>query len=229
MGLRIERELIRNGAEAMFVSADLSRPEEARKIVPFTISTFGRLDYAFNNAGVSGMNGLIVNQTEDNFDSVFSVNVKGLFITLQQELRQMVSQGWGGSIVNMASVGGMLATPGASPYVASKHAVLGLTKSAAIEYGAEGIRVNAVSPGAIRTTMLRKVFGGDEALDRMGGVHPVGRIGNPSEVANAVAWLFSDCSSYYTGQSLTLDGGLTAQRPLMAATTPTQALVGNEE
>jgi NAD(P)-dependent dehydrogenase (short-subunit alcohol dehydrogenase family) len=115
MGLRVERELIREGAEAMFVGADLSRPEEARKIVPFTISTFGRLDYAFNNAGISGMNGLIVSQTEDNFDSVFSVNVRGLFITLQQELRQMVSQGWGGSIVNMASLGGTLATPGASP------------------------------------------------------------------------------------------------------------------
>lgn len=125
----------------------------------------------------------------------------------------MLHQGWGGSIVNMASVGSILATPGASLYVASKHAVLGLTKSAAIEYGPQGIRVNAVSPGSIRTEMLREVFGGDEVLNRMVAIHPIRRIGIPDDVADAVAWLFSDQSSYYTGQSLVLDGGLTAQRP----------------
>ena len=113
----------------------------------------------------------------------------------------------------MASVGSMLATPGASVYVASKHAVVGLTKSAAIEYGPQGIRVNAVGPGSIRTEMLREVFGGDEALNRMEAIHPIRRIGIPDDVADAVAWLFSDQSSYYTGQSLVLDGGLTAQRP----------------
>ena len=126
----------------------------------------------------------------------------------------MLHQGWGGSIVNMASVGGMLASPGASVYVASKHAVVGLTKSAAIEYGPQGIRVNAVSPGSIRTEMLREVFGGDDALNRLEAIHPIRRIGIPDDVANAVAWLFSDQSSYYTGQSLVLDGGLTAQRPM---------------
>jgi A-factor type gamma-butyrolactone 1'-reductase (1S-forming) len=124
----------------------------------------------------------------------------------------MQHQGWGGSIVNMASVGSVLATLGASVYGASKHAVVGLTKSAAIEYGPQGIRVNAVSPGSIRTEMLREVFGGDEALDRMVAIHPIRRIGIPDDVADAVAWLFSDQSSYYTGQSLVLDGGLTAQR-----------------
>ena len=126
----------------------------------------------------------------------------------------MLHQGWGGSIVNMASVGSTLATPGASVYVASKHAVIGLTKSAAIEYGPRGIRVNAISPGSIRTEMLREVFGGDEALNRMASIHPIRRIGIPDDVADAVAWLFSDQSSYYTGQSLVLDGGLTAQRPM---------------
>lgn len=125
----------------------------------------------------------------------------------------MVAQKWGGSIVNTASVGGLLAVPTAGPYVASKHAVLGLTKTAAIECGRYGIRVNAVSPGAIRTEMLLGVFGTQEALDRISAVHPIGRIGRPEEIADAVAWLFSDRSSYYTGQSLTLDGGLTAQRP----------------
>jgi NAD(P)-dependent dehydrogenase (short-subunit alcohol dehydrogenase family) len=112
-------------------------------------------------------------------------------------------------------VSGSLATGGASVYVASKHAVIGLTKSAAVEYGSHGIRVNAVSPGDIRTEMLRSVFGNDTALDELADLHPAGRIGSPEDVADAVAWLFSEQSSYYTGQSLVLDGGLTVQRPFL--------------
>jgi NAD(P)-dependent dehydrogenase (short-subunit alcohol dehydrogenase family) len=205
---------IRNkSGSAAFIQADLSQPEQVKRIVPFALNTFGRLDYAFNNAGISGDNRLLTNQTQKNFDEVFAVNVRALFLLLQDELKQMIVQGEGGSIVNTASVGGLLAFPTAGPYVASKHAVLGLTKTAAIEYGRCGIRVNAVSPGAVRTEMLLDVFGTQEALDRMSAVHPIGRIGRPEEIADAVAWLFSDRSSYYTGQSLTLDGGLTAQRP----------------
>jgi NAD(P)-dependent dehydrogenase (short-subunit alcohol dehydrogenase family) len=214
-GRRIESEILGDGAEAVFLKADLSRPDEVRRIVSATVNIYGRLDYAFNNAGISGQDGLIADQTETNFDEVFSVNIKGLFIALQQEIRQMLQQGWGGSIVNMASVGGLLATPGASIYVASKHAVIGLTKSAAIEYGPHGIRVNAVSPAAIRTDMLRQVFGNDAAFDELADIHPIRRIGSAEDVADAVAWLFSEHSSYYTGQSLVLDGGLTAQRPFM--------------
>ena len=144
---------------------------------------------------------------------MFAVNVKGLFILLEEELRQMLRQGNGGSIVNAASVSGLLAIPTAGHYVASKHAVFGLTKMAAVEYGQYGIRVNAVSPTAVRTEMLLQVFGSEEALAQMASVHPLGRIGNVEEIADAVIWLFSEESSYYTGQSLTLDGGLTAQRP----------------
>jgi NAD(P)-dependent dehydrogenase (short-subunit alcohol dehydrogenase family) len=214
-GRRIESEILGDGAEAVFLKADLSRPDEVRRIVSATVNIYGRLDYAFNNAGISGQNGLIADQTETNFDEVFSVNIKGLFIALQQEIRQMLQQGGGGSIVNMASVGGSLATPGASIYVASKHAVIGLTKSAAIEYGPHGIRVNAVSPAAIRTDMLRQIFGNDAAFDELADIHPIRRIGSAEDVADAVAWLFSEYSSYYTGQSLVLDGGLTAQRPFM--------------
>jgi NAD(P)-dependent dehydrogenase (short-subunit alcohol dehydrogenase family) len=214
-GRRIESELLRDGAEVVFLKADVSHPDEVRRIISASVDIYGRLDYAFNNAGISGRMGLINDQTESNFDEVFSINVKGLFIALQQEIRQMLRQGSGGSIVNMASVGGLLATPGASVYVASKHAVIGLTKSAAIEYGPHGIRVNAVSPGAIRTEMLRQVVGGDTALDELADIHPVRRIGSPEDVADAVAWLFSEYSSYYTGQSLVLDGGLTAQRPFL--------------
>ena len=211
-GRLLVSDIRRNGGCAAFFRADLSRPEEARRVVPFTIETFGHLDYAFNNAGISGDNRLLVDQTEENFDRVFAVNVKALFVLLQDEVKQMLVQGRGGSIVNAASVGGFLATPTAGHYVASKHAVLGLTKTAAVEYGRYGIRVNAVSPGAVRTEMLLSVFGSEE-IDQMGAVHPIGRIGRPEEIADAVAWLFSDESSYFTGQSLTLDGGLTVQRP----------------
>jgi NAD(P)-dependent dehydrogenase (short-subunit alcohol dehydrogenase family) len=212
-GQRLADEIIRNGGSAAFIQADLGEPDRVRLIVPFTVRTFGRLDYAFNNAGISGDHQPLVDQTETNFDRVFAINVKALFLLLQDELKQMIMQGEGGSIVNTASVGGGLATPGAGHYVASKHAVLGLTKTAAIECGQHGIRVNAVSPGAIRTEMLLEVAGSERAMDRMASVHPIGRIGRPEEIADAVAWLFSDKSSYYTGQSLILDGGLTAQRP----------------
>jgi NAD(P)-dependent dehydrogenase (short-subunit alcohol dehydrogenase family) len=205
-------EILHSGGCAAFFRADLSQPIEARRTVPFTVETFGHLDYAFNNAGISGDNRLLVDQTEENFDRVFAVNVKALFLLLQDEVKQMLAQGRGGSIVNSASVGGFVATPTAGHYVASKHAVLGLTKTAAVEYGRCGIRVNAVSAGAVRTEMLLSIFG-SEGVDRMGAAHPLGRIGRPEEIADAVAWLFSDNSSYFTGQSLTLDGGLTAQRP----------------
>ncbi len=228
-GERLERELLQRRNEAVFLQADLRVTKYARMVVPFTIRRFGRLDFALNNAGISGQSGLIAEQTEENFDDVFAVNVKGLFLTMQAELEQMVIQGEGGSIVNVASVGGMLATPGAAPYIASKHAVIGLTKSAAVEYGRQGIRVNAISPGAIRTEMLRGIFGSDAALERVATAHSLGRIGEPEEVAEAVAWLFSESSSYYTGQSLTLDGGLTAQRPSVGLGAIPADVAGEEE
>jgi putative flavoprotein involved in K+ transport len=230
-GRELVNEIKRRGECAAFFQADLSQPDQVRLIVPFVLETFGRLDFAFNNAATSGDNALLVDQTEANFDRIFNVNVKALFLLLQDELKQIVSQGQGGSIVNAASVSGLLAIPTAGHYVASKHAVLGLTKTAAIENGKYGIRVNAVSPGAVRTEMLLDVFGSEEAVNRMGAVHPLGRIGRPEEVADAVTWLFSNRSSYYTGQSLTLDGGLTAQRPSIQppVTGPSDRLYGKNE
>lgn len=228
-GRHLVDQIKRNGGCAAFFRADLSQPEQVKLIVPFTLETFGRLDFAFNNAATSGDNALLVDQTEENFDRVFDVNVKALFLLLQDEVKQMQVQGHGGSIVNAASVSGLLAMPTAGHYVASKHAVLGLTKTAAVEYGKYGIRVNAVSPGAVRTEMLLDVFGSEEALERMGAIHPIGRIGRPEEVADAVAWLFSDRSSYYTGQSLTLDGGLTAQRPSLHEPSSESIVVRLEE
>lgn len=215
-GHKVVDDIESYGGEAVFFEADLSLSEQVHRIVPFIVNRFGRLDFAFNNGGTSGENGLLIDQTEDNFDRVFSVNVKSLFVLLHDEIRQMIRQGRGGSIVNAASVSALVATSAASHYIASKHAVLGLTKAAAIEYGQYGIRVNAVSPGAVRTEMLLDVFGSEEAINRMSAVHPLGRIGSTHEIGAAVAWLFSENSSYYTGQSLTLDGGLTAQRPFAA-------------
>lgn len=161
-------EIKRNGGCAAFFQADLSQPDQVRLIVPFVLETFGRLDFAFNNAATSGENALLADQTEANFDRVFNVNVKALFLLLQDELKQMVSQGQVGSIVNAASVSRLLAIPTAGHYVASKHGVLGLTKTAAIENGKYGIRVNAVSPGAVRTEMLLDVFGSKETIARNG-------------------------------------------------------------
>lgn len=212
-GGKLVREIKRRGGCAAFLQVDLSDPEQVRRVVPFALETFGRLDYAFNNAGTPGENRLLTEQTEETFDSVFAVNVKALFLLLRDEVKQMIAQGQGGSIVNAASVSGFLAMPTAGVYVASKHAVVGLTKTAAVEYGKYGIRVNAVSPGAVRTEMLLEVFGSEEAIGQMASVHPLRRIGRPENIADAVVWLFSEQSSYYTGQSLTLDGGLTAMRP----------------
>jgi putative flavoprotein involved in K+ transport len=212
-GRKLIGEIRRHGGCAAFLQTDLRDPAQVRLIVPFAIETFGRLDFAFNNAATPGQNRLLADQTEENFDDVFTVNVKSLFLLLKDEIRQMVAQGRGGSIVNSASISGFVSTPKAGVYGASKSAVLGLTKTAAVEYGNYGIRVNAVSPGAVRTQMLLDVFESEAALHHMGKRHPLGRIGRPEEIADAVVWLFSDRSSYYSGQSLTLDGGLTALRP----------------
>jgi NAD(P)-dependent dehydrogenase (short-subunit alcohol dehydrogenase family) len=181
-GPLIEADLRSEGRDALFLKADLRIPEQVRQIVPEVIRVYGRLDFAFNNAGVSGVNKTLIEQSEAESEDVFQLNVKSVFMIMQQEIRQMLRQGQGGSIVNMASIGSLLATPGASIYVASKHAVVGFTKAAAIEYGPQGIRVNAVSPGSIRTEMLREVFGGDESLDRMAEIHPIRRIGFPNDL-----------------------------------------------
>ena len=138
-GRLVVSDIKRNQGCAAFIQADLSQPEQVKRIVPFALETFGKLDYAFNNAGISGENRLLMDQTEKSFDRVFAVNVKAMFLLLQDEVKQMIVQGHGGSIVNTASVGGLLASPSAGPYVASKHAVLGLTKTAAIECGRYGI------------------------------------------------------------------------------------------
>ncbi len=201
----------RGGGEAVFVQADVSREEDVRALVGRAVSTFGRLDVAFNNAGTEGKMGPLVEQNTDNFDSVMNTNVKGVYLSMKHEIPQMIKNG-GGSIVNNASVAALIGFPGMSIYVASKHAVLGLTRSAALEVAKQGVRINAVSPAAIETDMLSRVAGNDDQTKKQfAALHPVGRIGKPEEIASAVLWLASDASSFVTGQSLTVDGGFTAQ------------------
>jgi len=199
------------GSDGFFIKTDVAKAAEVKTMVEKTVATYGRLDYAFNNAGViEPKPGPLVEQTEETFAHVIDINVKGVWLSMKYEIPEMLKHG-GGAIVNMSSVAGVIAFPGLGIYIASKHAVIGLTKTAALEYSKLGVRVNAVNPGAIETDMLAHVANDPEAKAQMGAMHPIGRIGTAEEVANAVVWLCSDKASFVTGHSLLVDGGLTAQ------------------
>lgn len=203
------------GGDGLFVQSDVSKSAEVEALVKKTVDTYGRLDIAFNNAGVEGGWVPLTEQTEENWDYVHNINLKGLWLSLKFEMRQMLKQGTGGAIVNMSSVAGLMGYAGAGIYVASKHGVMGLTKSAAIEGARAKIRVNAVCPAVIETEMAARAFGDPEVSKFVLSQHPLGRFGKPIEVAEAVLWLSSDKSSFTTGQYIATDGGLlTAPYPL---------------
>jgi NAD(P)-dependent dehydrogenase (short-subunit alcohol dehydrogenase family) len=203
-------ELLRAaGGQGLFVKADVSQAVEVETLVKKTIEKFGRMDIAFNNAGFEGAWAPIALQAEEDFDRVISVNLKGVWLCLKYEIRQMVSQK-GGVIVNMSSVAGLLGFAGAAAYIASKHGVLGLTKTAALETAKSNIRINAVCPAVVETAMAERLFGAPDVNKFVLGQHPMGRFGRPEEIANAVVWMCSDGASFMTGQSLILDGGFTA-------------------
>ncbi|MCH8892955.1 MAG: SDR family oxidoreductase [Chloroflexi bacterium] len=200
------------GGEGMFVHADVSRAADVEAMVDAAVNAYGRLDCAYNNAGIEGYyGGRLHEYPEDTFDRLMDINVKGVWLCLKYEIPQMLKQG-SGAIVNTASVAGLVGSRRLSVYSASKHAVIGLTKSAALEYASDGIRVNAVCPGIIDTPMMdRLVEGRDDYAAAIPTRQPIGRKGTPDEIAEAVAWLCSDAASLVTGLAMAVDGAFTAQ------------------
>jgi len=202
--------LIRNASgTASFRRTDVLVAADIEALVEHAISEYGGLDLAFNNAGIEGDVRPLVEQTEANYDTLMDINVKGVWLSMKYEIPRMLERG-GGAIVNCSSVAGLIGFPGLGIYIASKHAVIGLTKTAALEYSAQGIRVNAVNPALIDTEMVDRLAAGlNMKKDDLSTLHPIGRIGQVDEVADAVLWLCSGRASFVTGHSLVVDGGFT--------------------
>ena len=204
-------ELVRAaGGDGLFVKTDVSKSSEVETLIQKAVERFDRLDVAFNNAGIEGVWSPIVRQSEEDWDRTIDINLKGVWLCLKYEIRQMLKQGGSGAIVNMASITGLVGAVGAAAYSASKHGVIGLTKTAALENAKSGIRINAVCPGAIEAPMAERIFGAPKVHKYVLSCHPIGRFGRPTEIAEAVVWMCSDRASFMTGQSLVLDGGFLA-------------------
>jgi NAD(P)-dependent dehydrogenase (short-subunit alcohol dehydrogenase family) len=208
-GKALEAELLGIGAEAFFVRADVRHDEDVAALLEATITRFGRIDTAVNNAGTEGQPGPVVQQTAESYAATFETNVLGTLLCMKHELRVMQAQGRG-SIINISSTYGHRGVAGASVYAASKHAVEGLTKCAALEAAASGIRVNAVAPGPTDTGMLDRFTGTPERKAALASAVPLGRAGMPEEIARAIVFLASDAASFVTGQIVSADGGKSA-------------------
>lgn len=209
-GAAVVKEIGAAGGQGWFVKGDVSVEADVKRMVDETVSKFGRLDLAFNNAGIE-VTGAIHEARVEDYRKCFDINVLGVLLSMKHEIPAML-KGGGGAIVNNASVAGTIGMPGAGVYIASKHAVLGLTKSAAMETAKQNIRINAVSPAAIQTDMFDRFVGGGPETDGakyMTSLHPVGRVGRPEEIARPVLFLLSSASSFMTGHDLKVDGGLT--------------------
>ena len=204
------RLIQQHGGEAIFVKTDVARAAEVEALVARAVQTYGRLDCAHNNAGIEGAAATVVDYAEDAWERVIAINLKGVWLCMKYEIPQLLKQG-GGALVNTASTAGLVGYRGGSAYVASKHGVVGLTKTAALEYAKAGVRVNAVCPGAIDTPMMGRLTGHrPQRAERMAAAEPVGRMGRPEEIAEAVVWLCSEAASFVTGHAMAVDGGLTA-------------------
>ncbi len=209
-GNKLLAELRQLGAEAEFVHSDVRHEDDVRSLVEKTVARFGRLDVAVNNAGTEGKPGLVTEQSTESYAATFDTNVLGTLLSMKHELRVMLPQKKG-SIVNVSSTYGRTGAAGASVYVASKHAVEGLTKSAALEAASSGVRVNVIAPGPIETGMLNRFTGTDERKAGLTATVPLHRVGRPEEIAQAIVFLSSDKASFITGASFAADGGKTAQ------------------
>ena len=208
-GAALVRELRELGTEAEFVRADVRQEDDVEALVDRAVARFGRLDIAVNNAGTEGKPGPVIDQTPESYAATFDTNVLGTILSMKHELRVMLAQG-AGSIVNLSSTMGSRGAPNASMYTASKHAVEGLTKAAALEAASAGVRVNAIAPGPIETEMLTRFAGSPERKDGLAQGVPMKRIGNPEEIADAIVYIASDKASFITGQVLAVNGGKTA-------------------
>jgi NAD(P)-dependent dehydrogenase (short-subunit alcohol dehydrogenase family) len=206
-GAQVVAEIKKLGGDAAFVRADVAKDDDVKKMVDFTVEKYGKLDIAFNNAGVE-WKGALDQATETEYRRIFDINVWGVLNSMRHEIPVMLKNG-GGTIVNTSSVAGHVGLPQVSVYIASKHAVEGLTKSVALEFAKQKIRINAIAPGVIATEMLDR-FAGDELRDQIVAITPVGRIGASEEIAAAVLYLASDAAKFTTGTSLVVDGGFIA-------------------
>jgi NAD(P)-dependent dehydrogenase (short-subunit alcohol dehydrogenase family) len=203
--------IVEAGGKALFVKTNVTVAVEVDALIDKAVSHYGRVDVAVNNAGIEDEALPLADGGDDQYDRIMNVNVKGVWLCMKSQLRQMLKQEGGGAICNVADAGGLVAAPNRAIYSASKHAVVGLTKTAAVEYAKSGIRVNSLCPGAVKTPMLARMLEREPGRDKkLKAAHPMGRIAEPAEVASAALWLCSEQASFVTGHQLAIDGGLTA-------------------
>jgi NAD(P)-dependent dehydrogenase (short-subunit alcohol dehydrogenase family) len=211
VGQKVIEEIRAQGGDAAFIAADVDNETQVSQIIGFALKKYGRLDLAVNNAGISNETKTIGDSDPAKFRAMLQTNVMGVYLCMKYEIQQMLKNG-GGSIVNLASIAGLNGIPYAGPYAATKHAVVGLTKSGALDYATQHIRINAVAPGAIKTDIIAgSIAQGQYDEATISAMHPMARMGNPEEIAHGIAWLLSDEASFVTGHILNIDGGFQAK------------------